>query len=129
MFRKRFNRSFVGTGVDAGFKMAPGPSNCRNKDKSWERALYYFLCQTLVCTKLWFKRDLFNMRQIQGHNFVLRDETFATCRVVVKLTVEVPIREGVVEAISNMSAGKPSTFTKASPCDVVADKGLTLANF
>ena len=61
------------------------------------------------------QRDLFNMRQVQGHHFIFVMR-LSPPLVLVKLTVEIPIRKGGVEAISNMSAGKQPKITKTSPC-------------
>ena len=56
---KRFNRSLVRIGVwrgRAGFEIAP--SKLQKEGENPGKGHFYFLRQTLVCTKPWFKRDL-----------------------------------------------------------------------
>ena len=45
-------------GFDAGFEIALEPSELQKEGENPGKGHFYFLCQTLVCTKPWFKRDL-----------------------------------------------------------------------
>ena len=45
-------------GLARVLKSPSNPKTCRRKEKILEKGHFYFLCQTLVCTKPWFKRDL-----------------------------------------------------------------------
>ena len=55
---KRFNRSLVRTGFGAGFEIALEPSELQKEGENPGKGRFYFLRQTLVCTKPWFQRDL-----------------------------------------------------------------------
>ena len=56
---KRFNRSLVCVpGFGAGFEIALEPSELQEEGENSGKGHFYFLRQTLVCTKPWFKRDL-----------------------------------------------------------------------
>ena len=45
-------------GFGAGFEIALERSKLRKEPENPGEARFHFLCQILVCTKLWFKRDL-----------------------------------------------------------------------
>ena len=45
-------------GFGAGFEIALEPSKLRKEGENPGKGHFYFLRQTLVCTKPWFKRDL-----------------------------------------------------------------------
>ena len=56
VFGKRFNRSLVRTGVWRRFwNRAQALRAAERRRKSW-KGCFYFLRQTLLCTKPWFKR-------------------------------------------------------------------------
>ena len=45
-------------GLGAGFEIALEPSELQKEGENPSKGHFYFLRQTLVCTKPWFKRDL-----------------------------------------------------------------------
>ena len=45
-------------GFGAGFEIALEPSKLQKEGENPGKGHFYFLRQTLVCTKPWFKRDL-----------------------------------------------------------------------
>ena len=45
-------------GFGAGFEIAMEPSKLQKEGENPGKVRFYFLRQTLVCTKPWFKRDL-----------------------------------------------------------------------
>ena len=57
-------------GFGAGFEIALEPSELQKEGENPEKGHFYFLCQTLVCTKSWFKRDLKISRKKKKHKHI-----------------------------------------------------------
>ena len=56
--KKKERRKAFQPGFGAGFEIALEPSKLQKEGEGPGKGHYYFMRQTLVCTKPWFKRDL-----------------------------------------------------------------------
>ena len=72
------------TGVSAGFEIALETSERQKEGETPGKRRCYFLCQTLVCTKPWFERDL--SKALEASSLVAHDCGYPLSRYTCRAT-------------------------------------------